>query len=343
MSRILSYAASIREAIDQEMHRDAAIVLMGMGVDSPDAVSGTTLGLAQRFGRERVVETPISGDGLTGVAIGMALGGLRPIQVYSRMDVVLLAMNQLVNIAAKTRYVSGGTLSAPTVVRAIIGAGSGEGPQSSQALHALFMHIPGLKIVAPTTAYDAKGILTQAIRDPDPILFIEHEKLYDRTGTVPEDSYVVPLGKSLVVAEGEDISLVGVSWMTVECLRAREALQEVGIRAEVIDCLSLSPLDVDGIAGSVEKTRRILVVDPGWTTCGATAEILTRLAERFRDPSSVALHRMGIAAVPCPSARTLEDAFYPDATRIASRVYEIVRGEGARWTPFIKENLSHNV
>lgn len=340
MSRTLSYAQAVGEAVEQEMRRDDLVVVLGTGGESSESSLGMTKDLNETFGPERVMCTPVSGDAMVGVAVGMALAGLRPVHVFSRMDLLLLAMNQIVNVAAKVRYLSGGTLSAPVVIRAVIGAGVGRGPQGSQALHSLFMHVPGLKVVAPSTPYDAKGILTQAIRDPDPVLFVEHRLLHARTGEVPEESYVLPLGKARIAAVGDDITLVGISIMTGECLRAREALREVGIGAEVIDCLSLRPLDIATIAGSVEKTGRLLVVDPGWESCGASAEILARLAELFRGNTPPTLRRMAAAPVHYPASRTLEDACYPDAASIASRAHSIVRGDGVRWMPFIKEGVT---
>lgn len=333
MSRTLTCAEAIREATEQEMARDPSVVVLGMGVDDPKAIFGTTGGLVQKFGPERVFDTPLAEDGMTGVAIGMALAGLKPIHVHIRMDFLILAMNQLVNIAAKARYMYGGRVSVPIVIRAVIGRSWGQGPQHSQALHSFFMHVPGLKVVAPTTPYDAKGAMIEAIRDPDPVLIVEHRLVHAQTGHVPEEPYTVPLRKARVLAEGTDVTLVGISHMTVECLRARDLLEEVGISAEVVDCLSLSPLDTRTIADSVEQTRRMLVVDTAWTTCGATAEIMARMTERFQQRREVSLHRMGFAPVVCPTTRNLELEFYPDAARIAAKAFSIVRGDDVAWSP----------
>ncbi|MBM3301099.1 MAG: alpha-ketoacid dehydrogenase subunit beta, partial [Deltaproteobacteria bacterium] len=278
MQRTLTYAEAIHEAIEQEMARDPSVIVMGLGVDDPKGIYGTTLGLVKKFGPERVFDTPLSEDAMTGVAIGMSLAGLRPIHVHQRMDFLLLAMNQLINIAAKSRYMYGGTVSVPIVVRSIIGRSWGQGAQHSQALHAFFMHVPGLKVVAPTTPYDAKGCLIQSIRDDNPVMFIEHRMLHKyQKGYVPEERYTVPFGRAWVLAEGDDITLVGISHMVVECLRAQRYLEEVRISAEVIDPISLSPLDMDTIAESVRKTGKLLVVDNAWTTCGASAEIFARV------------------------------------------------------------------
>src|SRR3990170_7876371 len=229
------------------MDRDPSVVVMGLGVEDPKPIYGTTRGLAERFGADRVFNTPLAEEGMTGVAIGAALAGLRPIHVHIRMDFVLLAMNQLINIAAKVRYMYGGTVAVPIVVRSIIGRSWGQGAQHSQGLQSLFMHIPGLRVVAPTNPYDAKGCLIQAIRDGDPVIYVEHRILHFQKGLVPESEYAVPSGKARVLAQGEDITLVGISYMLLECLRARDYLAAAGIEAEVIDPVWLSPLDIDTI------------------------------------------------------------------------------------------------
>jgi acetoin:2,6-dichlorophenolindophenol oxidoreductase subunit beta len=335
-TRDVTCVEAIREALEQEMARDPAVLVLGMGVDDPKAIFGTTRGLVQRFGPERVFDTPLSEDGMTGVAIGAALAGLRPVHVHIRMDFLLLAMNQLVNIAAKARYMWGGRVSVPLVVRAVIGRSWGQGPQHSQAIHSFFMHVPGIKVVAPTTPYDTKGLLIQAIRDPDPVLVVEHRMVHAQRGWVPEEPYTVPFGMARVLAGGDDVTIVGISHMTVESVRARSFLQEVGIGAEVIDCLSLSPLDTDTIAASVAKTGRLLVVDTGWTACGAGAEILASMAERPWARMPI-LRRMGYAPVTCPTTRNLENLFYPDARKIASAARAMVHEHAQGWVPQGKE------
>src|SRR5439155_15124571 len=211
----------------------------------PKAIQGTTRGLLEQYGPERVFGTPLSEDAMTGAAIGMALAGLRPIHVHIRMDFLMLAMNQLVNVAAKSRFMFGGQVAVPLVVRTMIGRSWGQGAQHSQGLHSFFMHVPGLKVVAPATPQDAKGCLIAAIRDDNPVLYVEHRLLHFQNGPVPADAYTVKPGKSRVTATGDDITLVGISYMQVECLRARHYLEDVGIHAEVIDPIWLSPLDID--------------------------------------------------------------------------------------------------
>lgn len=338
MERTLSYAEAIYEATEQEMTRDPSVIVMGLGVDDPKGIYGTTLGLVEKFGPERVFDTPLSEDAMTGVAIGASLAGLRPIHVHQRMDFLLLAMNQLINIAAKSRYTYGGAVSVPLVVRAIIGRSWGQGAQHSQALYSLFMHVPGLKVVAPTTPYDAKGCLVQSIRDDNPVMFIEHRLLHKyQKGYVPEAPYTVPFGKARILAKGDDLTLVGISHMVAECLRAQRHLEEVGISTEVIDPVSLSPLDMDTIGESVWKTGKLLVVDNAWTTCGASTEILARVVERFQNQKEVRVRRMGFEPVTCPTTRNLENLFYPNAQRIASAAYALVYPGRKSWIPAHEE------
>ena len=330
MERILTYAEALREATEQEMTRNPKIVVFGIGVDDFKGTYGTTKGLVEKFGADRCFDTPLSEDAMTGMAIGMAMAGLRPIHVHIRMDFLLLGMNQIINIAAKLRYMYGGQVSVPIVVRSVIGRSWGQGAQHSQALHALFMHIPGLRVVMPTTPHDAKGLLLQSLRHPDPVMFIEHRILHYQKGPVPEGDYTVPFGQARVLAEGKDITLVGVSYTNVECLRARALLREAGIDAEVIDPVSLSPLDMKTILKSVEKTGRLLVVDNGWVFCGASSEIVAQTAEHFqRRP--VGLRRLGFAPVPCPTTKNLENEYYPYTQKIAAAAHELVRGTRREW------------
>jgi len=330
--RAVTYAEALREATEQEMARDPSVIVLGLGVDDPRPIYGTTAGLAEKFGRDRVVNTPLAEEGMTGVAIGAAMAGLRPIHVHIRMDFLLLAMNQLVNAAAKAHYMYGGAVSVPLVIRAVIGRSWGQGAQHSQGLHALFMHVPGLKVVAPSTPYDAKGALVQAIRDDNPVVFVEHRLLHGLSGPVPEAPYTVPFGRARVLAEGGDVTIVGVSHMAVEALRAHGQLARAGIAAEVIDPVSLSPLDMDTVEASLAKTGRLLVVDTGWTACGASAEIVAQAVERCQGARPLRVRRLGFAPVVCPTTRPLEDLFYPTPRRIAAAAHALVHGE-AGWEP----------
>lgn len=331
--RIVGYVEALREAMVQEMDRDAAVFVMGLDVDDHKGIQGTTQGLSDRFGPERVFTTPLSEDAMTGVAIGAAMAGLRPIHVHIRMDFLMLCMNQLINIAAKSHYMYGGAVRVPLVVRSMIGKSWGQGAQHSQGLHAMFMHVPGLKVVAPSNAYDAKGCMITAIRDNNPVIFVEHRLLYYTDAYVPEEPFSVPFGRARVMAPGDDITLVGVSNMVMECLRARELLHAAGISAEVVDPVSLVPLDIETIAGSAGRTGRLLVVDNAWTACGASAEIVARVAETRAPDAGIAVARMGFAATTCPTTPWLEAEFYPNPATIATRAYGMVRPHGPAWQP----------
>jgi len=339
MKRQLSFVDAVREATDQEMARDSSVIVFGLDVDDPKAIQGTTRGLVEKYGPERVFGTPLSEDAMTGVAIGAALAGLRPIHVHIRMDFLMLAMNQLVNIAAKSRYMYGGQVQVPLVVRAMIGKSWGQGAQHSQGLYSFFMHVPGLKVAAPTTPYDAKGCLIHAIRENDPVIYVEHRILHFQKGPVPESPYTVAPGKARIAAPGADVTLVGISYMQIECLRARSYLELAGIHAEVIDPIWLSPLDLDTIVESVRKTGRLCVVDNDWLTCGASAEIITLVLERLQGSVPVRVRRMGYAPVTCPPTPTLEDLYYPNAKTIASAVYDLVKGGRNGWAPEEKVEL----
>lgn len=335
--RVLAYVEAIREAVEQEMMQDERVFLFGLDVDDHKAIQGSTKGLVQKFGSKRVFGTPLSEDAMTGVAIGAAIAGMRPIHVHIRMDFLMLAMNQLVNIAAKSSYMYGGAYSIPMVVRSIIGRSWGQGAQHSQGLHAMFMHVPGLKVVAPSTPFDAKGCLIQAIRDDNPVMFVEHRMLYNLKSEVSEESYTIPFGKARVLVSGQDVTLVGISYMAVECLRAQQYLKSVGIEAEVIDPISLSPLDMETILESVSKTKNLLVVDTGWTMCGASNEIVAQVSEKLGSSKKIQVKAMGYAPVPCPTAKNLEYLFYPNAQKIASAAYGLVNKTDEPWIPEISE------
>ena len=332
-ARLLTYVDALREAVAQEMRRDPSVFVFGLDTDDHKAIQGSTRGLVEEFGPERVFGTPLSEDAMTGVAIGAAMAGMRPIHVHIRMDFLMLCMNQLVNIAAKSRYMYGGQVKVPLVVRSMIGKSWGQGAQHSQGLHAMLMHVPGLKVVAPSNAHDAKGCLIAAIRDDNPVIFVEHRLLYFTDAFVPEEPFEVPFGRARVCPRGADITIVGISNMMVECLRAHELLADVGIEAEVIDPISLVPLDIDTIIRSARRTGRLLVVDNAWTNCGASAEIIARVAESSVNGKPLALRRMGYAPTTCPTTPVLEREFYPDPAKIAQTAYAMVRPGGAAWKP----------
>lgn len=334
--RELSYAEALYEAVCQEMELDPNVFVFGLGVDDIKGMYGTTKDLHKKFGASRNFDTPISEDAMTGVAIGAALAGMRPIHVHQRMDFLLLCMNQLINLAAKIHYVFGGEFSVPLVVRSIIGRSWGQGAQHSQSLHSFFMHIPGIKIVAPVTPYDAKGCMIAAIRDNNPVIFMEHRMLYRHKGIVPECSYTVEFGKARTIIDGSDITIVAISHMVVESVRAIHHLRSQGINAELIDPVSLTPIDIASIVKSIKKTSKLLVVDNGWVTAGASAEIIAQVTEKFNNDYAIKIERLGFASTTCPTTKPLETIFYPNAQTIASKAFEMITGNNS-WTPSILE------
>ncbi len=308
------------------MAEDPGVFVLGVGVDDPKGIFGTTLGALKRFGPTRVFDTPLAENGLTGVAIGAAIEGMRPVFVHARNDFLLLTMDQLVNHAAKWRYMCGGKLSVPLTIRAIIGRGWGQAAQHSQSLQALFMHVPGLKLVMPSTPYDAKGLLIAAIEDESPVIVLEHRWLYDQSGPVPEEPYRLPLGKAAIIREGSDVSIFAISYMVVEAKKAAETLQQEGIDAEIVDLRSLAPLDVTTIIASARKTGRVVAADHAWRTCGASAEIAALVAEHAFESLRAPVRRVTLRDSPTPCAAPLEKLYYPGAPDIAAACRDLVYG-----------------
>ena len=321
--RLLRYVDALREGIASEMDRDPRVFLFGLDVDDHKAIQGSTRGLQQQFGRDRVFNTPLSEDAMTGVAIGAAMAGFRPIHVHIRMDFLMLCMNQLVNMASKAHYMYGGTVRVPMVIRSMIGKSWGQGAQHSQGLHALFMHVPGLKVVAPSNAHDAKGCLIAAIRDDNPVIFVEHRLLYPTEAFVPEDAFTVNPGRGRLCTLGDDITIVGVSNMVVECLRAHELLADVGIHAEVIDPITLRPLDMETIIESVKKTNRLVTVEEAWPVCSVGSEICARVAIQAFDYLDAPPAKVSGADVPMPYAANLERLALPNAAHVVEAVKSV--------------------
>lgn len=325
--KVVSYSEAIRAALLQAMQRNPSVFVMGLGVDDHKAVFGTTKGLAERFGKERVFDTPISEGAMTGVAIGAALGGMKPVHVHIRMDFLYLAMDQLLNMAAKWRSMFGGRMNLPMVIRAIVGRSWGQGAQHSQNLQSLFMHVPGIKVVTPTTPYEAQGLLLSSIEDPNPVLFIEHRLLHGIYGEIPEPCREMPLGRGAVRRAGTDLTVVANSYTVVEALKAAEFLDGHGVSVEVVDPVSLVPLDEEIILSSVGKTGRLLVVDGSWVNCGLSAEIAARAVEKAFSDLKVPVRRMGMQPTVCPVSKPLEDAFYPSARAIVREAFAMLGAE----------------
>ncbi|MBI3011642.1 MAG: alpha-ketoacid dehydrogenase subunit beta [Candidatus Omnitrophica bacterium] len=328
MMRELKFYEAIREALDLCLAKDPRVYLMGLGVPDPKGIFGSTLGLQQRYGSWRVMDMPTSENGMTGIAIGSALNGMRPVLSHQRVDFSLLAMEQMVNQAAKWRYMFGGRHSVPVVIRMIIGRGWGQGPQHSQSLQAWFAHIPGLKVVMPTTPYDVKGLLISSIEDDNPVIVLEHRWLYTIVGEVPEGLYRVPLGQAKVVRGGQDLTIVATSYMVLEALRAAELLAEQGIAAEVIDVRSLRPLDGRAILESVCKTGHLIVADAAWTTCGFAAEIVALVCEHAFEHLKRPPRRVTLPDCPCPSSAALANDYYPRSVHIVAEANALLGVSG---------------
>lgn len=321
--RGLTYAEALLEAQKQLLANDERVFVMGEGVDDAGGVFGTTKGLQEEFGETRVFDTPLAENGLTGIAIGAALAGLKPILVHMRVDFVPLTLDQILNHASKWHYMFGGKVNVPVVIRSIIGRGWGSAAQHSQSLQALFAHIPGLKVVMPTTPYDAKGMLMAAIEDGNPVIFIEHRWLYAHMGHVPEDPYKVEIGKGIVRREGTDVTIVALSHMAFEATGAANALAEDGIEAEVVDLRTIRPLDMEIILKSVRKTGRLVIADTGWKTGGIGAEIIAGIIEEDPGLLKKPVKRVNPPDVPTPASHVLEAAFYPGKDDIIKAVKEV--------------------
>jgi pyruvate dehydrogenase E1 component beta subunit len=270
------------------------------------------------------MDMPTAENGMTGVAIGSALTGLRPVMTHQRVDFAILALEQIVNQAAKWHYMFAGEMRVPLCIRIIIGRGWGQGPQHAQSLQAWFAHIPGLKVVMPATPHDAKGLLTAAIEDDGPVVVLEHRWLYNTFGPVPAEPYAVPIGNARVARPGRDVTIVAVSYMVIEALRAAERLSAAGIECEVIDLRSLRPLDGDTVLASIGRTRRLVVCDTGWTAFGVGAEILAVVAERGHGLLACPPRRLGLADCPSPSSPALAKHYYPLPDDIMSAVGEML-------------------
>lgn len=324
--RTLTYAEAINEACHQIMAQDERVFLLGQGVNNPWYVGTTAKGLDQRFGPRRVIDPPVSENGMNGVVIGAALTGCRPIVVHPRLDFLVMGLEQIVNQAANWSYVFGGQINVPLVVRGIINRGGEQGAQHSQALQAMFMHIPGLKVVMPATPRDAKGLLLAAVADDNPVVYIDDRWLYDEQGDVPEEMFTTRIGQAAILNSGQDVTVAATSYMVRESLKAAGTLVKEGISLEVIDVRSLKPLDHETICASVEKTGRLVVADAAWQTAGAAAEIAARVVEHAFSSLRAPILRVTLPDVPAPSSRVEEAAYYVGAAEVAAAVRRALGG-----------------
>lgn len=325
LNRQISYVDAVREALDQSMDQDESVILVGEGVPDPKAIFNSTLGLQEKYGKERVFDMPLSENGVTGACIGAAISGMRPIMVHQRIDFALLAFDQIINNAAKWHYMFNGKSNVPLVIRMIVGRGWGQGPQHSQSLQALFAAIPGLKVVMPTTAYDAKGMMIAAIKDNNPVIFIEHRWLHHINDIVPESMYEVSLNKSKLITEGTDVTIASFSYMTIESLMAVKALQKfMGISVELIDMRSVRPLDSQSIIESVRKTGMLVVADTAYKTGSVAAELISQVVEVAFDCLKKAPVRVCSPDFPTPTAQSMTENYYPNAISIANAVVRLL-------------------
>jgi pyruvate/2-oxoglutarate/acetoin dehydrogenase E1 component len=321
--REIYYSKAVNEALDEELARDETVILMGEDIGCYGGAFGVTKGLWEKYGARRIWETPISEGSFTGIAVGAAMMGLKPVVEIMFMDFIALALDQLLNSASKLHYMYGGQVTVPMVLRTPGGAKGGYGPSHSQMLSNLLIGIPGLKVVAPSTAAQAKGILKAAIREPNPVVVIENKRLYPQKGMVPEGDVVLPLEKAVVASAGEDMTLVSYSSMTPVCLAVKNALLKAGINLEVVDLVSLQPIDTDTVFASVRKTGRVILVEEACTTGGVMAEVSALISEHCLDALEAPILRVGAKDVPIPSSLALEKIVLPQAEDIVTAVKQL--------------------
>jgi pyruvate dehydrogenase E1 component beta subunit len=343
--QVMTYAEGINLAMHQCMTLSDDVICYGLGVDDPKAIFGTTAGLVEKFGSSRVFDMPTAENGMLGVGVGAAINGLKPVMVHQRLDFFLLAMDQLVNSAAKWFYMFGEQQSVPLTIRLMLGRGWGQGPTHSQNLQAWFAHIPGLKVVMPSTPNDAKGMLAASIFDPNPVVFIEHRWLHHQEGEVDLSiEYFEPLDKAKVIRHGDDITIIALSYQVVEARRAAKALAENGIDAEIIDLRAIQPIDWETVTTSIRRTGRLLAVDTGMTTCSVSSEIVSTISEACFDNLKCAPKRLAMKDMPEPTSYGLTKGLYHGAFEIAKLVHEMVKGKDAEQLySELKVNGNHDV
>ena len=319
----IRYFQAVTQAIQEEMARDERVFLFGEDVGLVGGTFRCTEGLMAEFGSRRVRDTPIAEAAIVGLAIGSAMVGMRPIAELMTMNFAIVAMDQIINHASKMRYMFGGNMHLPLVIRAPAGGGTQKAAQHSHCIESWFVNAPGIRVVIPSTPYDVKGLLKTAIRSEDPVLFIEHEAIYNRKGEVPDEEYLLPFGVADIKRPGRDVTIVAWSRMVFEALKAAEVLAEEGIECEVIDPRTLDPLDMDTILTSVLRTRRAVIVEEGWRNVGMGAELAARIQEHLFYDLEAPVQRVAAADVPTPYARNLEKLALPDADDVIEAVLKI--------------------
>ncbi len=323
-ARELSFGEAINEALGQALELDESVFVYGIGADGKSGIFGSTTGLVDRFGSKRVFDTPIAEQGLTAMALGAAVAGLRPVLVHQRFDFMLYAADALTNWIAPWRFISGGRAKVPLTLRVIVGKGWGQGPQHSKSLHAWFAHVPGLQVVMPASPADAKGLLLSSIFSNDPTLFVEARALYSMREPVPVQPYFIKIGEALTRRSGQDLTIVGFSSMVPPALQAAEQLARQDIDVEVIDLRSLMPLDLSSVVASVRKTGRLVVVEPGWRMYGAAAEIIAGVVEALGPQIKSAPRRVTWPHAYVGASRALDEKFYPTSADVVAACRELM-------------------
>lgn len=324
MKRLITFVEAVREAIDQSMANDKNVLIFGLGVDDPKSIFGSTAGLQEKYGESRVFDVPTSENAITGVGIGAAINGKKPIMVHQRLDFFLLAMDQLVNAAAKWYFMFGKQQSVPITIRLIMGRGWGQGPTHSQNLQAWFAHIPGLKVVMPASPEDAKGLLISSIQDPNPVIFLEHRWLHNMKGKVVKDYLSIPLGKASVIKKGNSITIVAMSYMVIEAIHASDFLEKYDIHCEVIDLRTVAPIDYETIFNSIDKTNKVIILDTGHLSGSISGEILSQIVDNFWNDLSIKPERLAMPDFPEGTSYSLTEEYHIGAKDIAIKIFKML-------------------
>ena len=323
--RIISASEAILEATDLYLKKDTNFLILGEGVNDPKGIFGTTLGLSRIYGKDRIIESPISENGMTGISIGLSMNNFKVLLIHQRVEFALLSLEQIFNNAAKSHFVSNGNHSVPLVIRMIIGRGWGQGPAHSQSLETIFSYVPGLKVLMPSSAYDAKGMLLSSINDLNPVIILEHRWFHFVSGYVPKRFYTSDIKSPQIKKKGKDISVVANSYNLYECLLCEKVLNKFGISLELIDLRVLRPLNIKPILSSVRKTGNLLIVETGYKTYGIGAEILSLLYENKKIKFDTTPSRIGLPDMPTPSSRELSKYFYPSSKKILLEIIKILK------------------
>lgn len=339
----MKFSDAINDAMKVAMRQDPKVLCYGLGVDDPKRIFGTTQGLIEEFGPDRVFDMPTAENAMTGVAVGAALAGYRSVCVHQRVDFFLLAMDQLVNSAAKWHYMFGGQNSVPITIRLVIGRGWGQGPTHSQALHSWFAHVPGLKVVMPTNAEDAKGLLLESIFDNNPVIFLEHRWLHNMEGEVSEGDFRIPLGKARLAHQGDDVTIVSNSFMTVEALHAAEHVKAEGVGCDVVDLRTVRPLDWDAVFSSVKRTGRLLVLDIGAPMASVSSEIIARVAMEIPGALKAAPQRLCLPDHSQPTSPALTKNFYPGSGDVVDAISSLIGRDLEKESLQAQQTWAHDV